>query len=248
MIISNDTQIIIGEIPVDKAILGATIIWENKIPKIPNNEIWYTMLDNTLIDYDSSWPDTAVFGATVTSHTNNNGKGVMTFDNDVMFLVHKGFTSQDKLTSMTLPNSITEIGESSFSYCISLSDITLPKNLTYIGLNAFYLCQNLQRISIPNKVTTIAAQAFEKCYTLTTITIPESVTEIGTAAFRNCGNLSEVFCKPTTPPKFGNGVYQSEIFKNCSSSLKIYVPTGTKELYRTALNGYFYNNLVEHDF
>ena len=76
MIISNDTQIIIGEITVDKAILGATIIWENKIPKIPNNEIWYTMLDNTLIDYDSSWPDTDVFGATVTSHTNNNGKGV----------------------------------------------------------------------------------------------------------------------------------------------------------------------------
>lgn len=247
MIVNSDTKFFIGGTQADKVMLGTTVIWEKTTDLIPNNEIWYVTFDNTYITYDTSYNDTHFFGATVVSHTYNDGKGVMKFDGDVPFLKNSVFKSNDSLKSITLPNSITEIGLQAFWYCEYLTNIKLPSNLTYIGGKSFANCYRLSSITIPNKVTIIDSQTFEKCRALTTITIPKNVTEIGLGAFRDCTNLTEVYFKSTTPPKFDEN-YPDTTFSGCSSSLKIYIPTGTKEQYKTALNGYYSSNLVEYDY
>lgn len=247
MLVNSDTKFFIGGTQADKVMLGTSVIWEKTTDLIPNNEIWYVTSDNTYINYDKSWYDTQLFGATVVSHTYNDSKGVMKFDNDVPFLKNKTFTSNSSLKSITLPNSITEIGLSTFSYCTKLTNIKLPGNLTYIGGKSFQYCSMLSSITIPSKVTIINGQAFEKCIALTTITIPKSVTEIGFGVFRNCTNLAEVYFKSTTPPKLTDDYYPDSIFSGCSSNLKIYVPRGTKELYKATFKGYYSSNLVEYD-
>jgi len=247
MLVNSDTKFFIGGTQANKVMLGTSVIWEKTTDLIPNNEIWYVTSDNTYITYDKSWNDTQLFGATVVSHTYNDGKGVMKFDGDVLFLKNKTFTSNSSLKSITLPNSITEIGSYAFYYCTYLTNIKLPSNLTYIGLKSFQHCFMLSSITIPSKVTKIDSQAFEKCRALTTITIPKNVSEIGMGVFRDCTNLAEVYFKSTTPPKFDKD-YPNTIFSGCSSNLKIYVPRGTKEQYKSALSGYYSSNLVEYDY
>ena len=74
-------------------------------------------------------------------------------------------------------------------------------------------------MTIGNGVTTIGDYAFYKCESLTSVTIPDSVTTIGWGAFEYCTSLKTVYCKPTTPPAGGVGMFSYN-----ASERKIYVP------------------------
>ena len=104
--------------------------------------------------------------------------------------------------------------------------------ITTIGDEAFYGCDSLTSITIPDSVTTIGSYAFHSCSNLTSITIPDSVTTIGEGAFYSCLKLTSVYCKAVTPPAGG-----SYMFDYNASGRKIYVPTESAGLYRSA-NGW----------
>jgi len=74
---------------------------------------------------------------------------------------------------------------------------------------------------------------------LALISLPTGLTSIDDAAFHGCTNLALVTCLAETPPTLGTGV-----FSYTHSSLRIEVPAGSVEAYKTATNWSTYANRI----
>ena len=297
-----------------------------------DNQIWYTTTDNEAVTV-------TVNASNIDSNDYSNGKGVITFSNDLSEIPAEMFKKFSTLSSVTLPKSIRTIGSNAFNECTALSsvtmqdgvtsissyafrkcaftEITLPNTLTSIGNNAFNSCK-FTTITIPNSVTTLGPNVFQMCNNLTSVTISdnlksvdsglfysckkleeingalassdkrclvlkgkiiafapaglteytipegvtaigpqafaqsslkkvtisEHVTEIGDSAFSYASKLSEVYCKSTTPPTLGTGVFASN-----ATGRKIYVPSESVDIYKAAANWSAYADvIVGYDF
>ena len=168
------------------------------------------------------------------------------------------FRHCSSLTSVTIPTNTTTIGEGAFVWCESLTSVTIPNNVTTIGNGAFAACISLAEFkgkfaadggrclikdntiiayanasgttyTIGDSVTSIGDYAFHSCSSLTSVTIPESVTTIGDHAFIYCDSLTSVYCKATTPPAGGVGMFYD-------TSATIYVPEDSLREYKMAEN------------
>ena len=197
--------------------------------KPAQNEIWYTSTDGEIVKpYKADG-----FGVNILSNTYENGKGVITFDGAVNTIGGGAFYSCENLTSVIIPDSVTTIGDQAFSDCNSLTSVTIGDSVTTIGDSAFYHCHSLTSVTIPDSVTTIGNLAFGYCDNLTSVTIGDSVTTIGDRAFDYCKSLTSVYCKATTPPSIGYGVFSVN-----ADSRKIYVPTASIYAYKDDWSGY----------
>ena len=206
----------------------------------PNNEIWYTTSNGEIInlnltdEYDGKF----FFGANVVSNEYKDGKGIITFDGDIVKIygshnmIYKGpFIDNDTLTSIAIPNSVSEIrgfyncsalahvkmplcitsvGYAAFMYCTSLTKIDLT-NVSSIDSYAFYGCKSLTHITIPHGVLTIASSAFAGCSSLCKVDIPKSVISIGNSAFADCTNLSNITIHDTLTSLGTKAFYKSGI-------------------------------------
>lgn len=106
------------------------------------------------------------------------------------------------------------------SFVDGVGYIVYADPITTIDSRLFgYYGGNVLTVTLPDSVTEIGDYAFVDCGSITSITIPRNVTYIGEWAFEYCYSLSEVHCKPLTPPYLGRGA-----FYDVSSELKIYVP------------------------
>ena len=150
-------------------------------PSMPaDNQIWYTTTDNAKVNISAT-----------DNNTYSNGKGVITFSNDLSEIPEKMFQNCKTLSSVTLPKSIRTIGISAFQGCSALSSVTMQDGVTSIGNYAFNQC-TFTEITLPNTLTEIATSAFASCTKLTTITIPNSVTSLGRNVFQSCSVLTSV--------------------------------------------------------
>lgn len=70
---------------------------------------------------------------------------------------------------------------------------------TFDGKNGVIRCDGI--------ITSIGHLTFYGCKNLTSVILPESVEEIDTFAFANCENLTNLICKPTTPPLMGLNIF-----------------------------------------
>lgn len=185
----------------------AFVACEEQVEEIEkHNKIIYTTSDGVAVTPMA----TDVFGATIVSNTYENGKGVITFDGDV-----------------------TTIGEDAFANCLSLTSVTIPERVTYIGRNAFHRCEGFENVIIPNSVTELGEGVFAGCDGLLSVTIGEGVTAIRDYVFYSCGKLADVYCRPTTPPEVGFGVFML----NAKGRL-IHVPAESVEAYKAAWEYY----------
>ena len=207
---------------------------------IPSNTIYYTSSNGRVVKpYNED-----AFGANIVSNTYNNGQGTILFDGSVTSIGYCAFYQCANLASVTISNQVTEIGDGAFFDCISLTSATIPDRVTEIGTGAFAGCSSLASVAIGNSVTSIGEQAFIQCTSLTSITIPDGVTLIGNHAFYECSSLTSVYCKPTTPPSGGN-----EMFDDNASGRKIYVPTASVGMYKSASGWSSYADfIVGNDF
>ena len=114
----------------------------------------------------------------------------------------------------------------------SNSTFSIPNSVITVGDWAFSVSNwdsRLSSITIPNSVTTIGEFAFSYCDLLSSLTIPASVKTIGTSAFYFCNELQDVSVGWTDP------LPVPDIFPSLNlSSMKLYVPTGTKARYAAA--------------
>ena len=204
----------------------------------PNNQIWYTTTDGNIVEPYS----TDNFGANIVSNTYENGKGVITFDEELQSIGNGAFTYCRNLESVVMPNAVSRIGVNAFAGCTSLTDIIIPNSVksiedysfsdclslanvvigngvTTIGDRAFYYCTKLTNVIIPNSVYRICEQAFSCCTSLESITIPDSVTSVD-GLFEGCASLKEIISPNST------------IDKRClvvSGVLRAFAPAGLTE-------------------
>ena len=150
--------------------------------------------------------------------------------NSVTSIGDDAFWYCSSLTSITIGNSVTSIGDGAFAACSSLTSVTIPDSVTLIGYGAFSGCSSLTSVTIPDSITSIGSSTFSGCSSLTSVTIGNSVTEIGMGAFSSCSSLTSVYCKPTICPCIYYA-WDSTVFPNNNSSMKIYVPRNSYNSY-----------------
>lgn len=233
---------------------------------IPNNQIWYTTIDEKVISFFKE----SELTSDIKSHTYDNGKGVIIYNNDVTEISDNAFNGCSSLTNISLPNSVSSIGESAFYCCSSITSVTIPDNVTSIGFGAFAGCTELKEFkgkyaadggrcliqdnaiisyanasgleyTIPDNVTTIRTASI--VYTsLTSLTIPDSVITIGVNSIGACINLKKVKLLSATPPTISG-----KTFMGCNNNnLEFHIPAGSLQSYKSADYWKDFNNYVEY--
>lgn len=147
------------------------------------------------------------------------------------------------LTSVEIHDSVTHIGDSAFLDC-KLVSVKFPDSVLSVRDMAFFdtlvAVYNRQLFAhlptayvgiytIPDGIQTIAEGAFGYHTQLTSIVIPDSVTYIGDNAFYHCDALTCMTCNATLPPTLGK-----DVFLHVNTSIPLYVPAESIELYKTA--------------
>jgi hypothetical protein len=145
------------------------------------------------------------------------------------------------LTAIILPENLTSIEESAFSGCSNLMTITLPPKIKSIPNFCFMDCSALSSITLPDSLTTIIENAFKRCSSLKAITLPRSVKTIGNQAFYGCTGLRSVYCNALTPPIVTNYTFENARFDSC----QLFIPTGSKNLYKLAIGWSAFLNMEE---
>ena len=223
---------------------------QNTIPA--NNEIWYTSSTGDIIEVDATsfggwnYSFSSARAPQIISHVYEDGKGVITFDEDIYKIGYHAFSGQP-ITTITLPNSIEVIGPYAFSQS-ELTTITIPNSVTTLDSEAFYYCFELRSVFIPDSVTSFGEDIFAGCIKLreincqyattdkrslivnnvfigfapagiTEYTIPAGVTKIGWGAFKRFENLKKV-----TIPE-GVTLISSDAFYKCNGLESITIPS-----------------------
>ena len=149
---------------------------------------------------------------------------------------------------------VTELGASAFEYCSEMTGISIGKNVQSIAMGAFSICDvekvtfaegsklqaiggwafngctKLTEFTIPEGCLIINMCAFQTCYKLTTLTIPSSVYYIASGAFNACNGLQDVYVSWENPA-IGVTVISDAFQGGYTSTCKLHVPAGTKDLY-----------------
>lgn len=187
-----------------------------KASKPANNEIWYTSTDGKVILPN----DANVFDANIISNSYENGKGIITFDDEITTIGDFAFRWCN-LTSVTIPDGVVSIGNGVFANCTDLNEFkgkhasddgrcliangvlcafapsglteyTIDDTVIAIGGDSFVNCDKLESVTIGNSVARIGDYAFAYSDALVNVIIPDSVTMIGEAAFFLCQKLESV--------------------------------------------------------
>lgn len=169
----------------------------------------------------------------------------VTFPTGLLSLGSHTFVACYSLTSIDLPNTLTTLEDEVFSDCISLTKANIPNKIPDLKYGVFYNCASLKEITIPTSVKTIGPRVFGRCPLLTTISIPATVTRMDYGIFEYCTGLTSIYAYQTTPIDL-SASYYALVFNNVNKSgCKLYVPTGSKTLYQSAVEWKDFTNIIE---
>lgn len=157
--------------------------------------------------YKATWTDYAslivgsgnVSGTTTIKYTTTDGQAL-----SIVSLPIKSNTYKSGVGEMVVYGTLTRVNEWLFGFNDQLKSITLPESITSVEYAAFAYSSKLEKV-----------------------TLGSGVTLIGNSAFEGCESLVGLYCKATTPPALGNGV-----FTWTSDNLVVYVPTASVNSYK----------------
>ena len=109
----------------------------------------------------------------------------------------------------------------------------LPDGLTTLASSAFARCTGLTTATFPDGLESIGESAFEECSSLASVTLPVSMKNIGRFAFQYCNSLTTVTINAANLETYGENA-----FYNANSGMKIYVPYGSGNTYKTGWPDY----------
>ena len=159
-------------------------------------------------------------------------------------LPYKAFYKASNLRSLKLPKTIKNYGDGALALLNRMTELQMPEetegqNYTVVE-NAIFNNDGTELIAmtpiargeytIPSTVTKVHAYAMAGCSKLTKVIVPETVTEMGREVMLNCSGLSQLRSESRTPPTVGASAFEGI----SSSSCKLFVPAGTKDLYSKA--------------
>ena len=184
----------------------------------------------------------AIIGDCVSTVAMNSFSGFtslssVTISDNVTSLANKVFKDCISLSVVKLPSGINKILSSTFENCTSLKNIDIPSGVTMIG--GFENCTSLENITLPNALSEIYGEAFKGCTSLKNISIPSGVTRINSISFLNCTGLTRITVNALTPPSVSSDAFDNT--NNCP----IYVPSGSVETYKQAINWSTYADRIQ---
>ena len=75
-----------------------------------SDEIWYTSVDGNIIDFTyAGYASGSGDDLYVINNTYENGKGILTFNEDITAVGYYGFSSYPEFSSIIMPNTVTSI-------------------------------------------------------------------------------------------------------------------------------------------
>jgi len=160
---------------------------------IPDNQIWYCTVDNTILSLGS----TSNFSSRVVSHSYYGRIGIIEFDKPLTSLSGPIFAKNpEKVVSLLLPNSITSIRD---EVCTNMSFeyFHFPNQLKEIrGYSTFENCKELKEVILPEGFEVLGdpdhffeGDYFAGCSSLRTVFLPSSLIKVGVYVFRQCNSI-----------------------------------------------------------
>lgn len=226
------------EVVIERNVINPMAAFE--VERISDNQIWYTSLNNEIVEPNmADWEE----GIEVESNEMIDGRGVITFNQDITSIAPHTFMDNTNLTSVVFPETITALGNHIFFGCENLLWTRIPSKVETIGPNVFFGCESLTSMVVPEGVTRIEESTFNHCFNLRSVILPESLTFIGYYAFHKCyklealdipDNVTEIwegafdFCESLTSLVIPDGVtyIDSSVFNNCCNLTSITIPEG----------------------
>ncbi len=193
----------------------------NSVKSIGNDAFSLCYIQRDKFINNSSLTSNNYWGAVILDERTDDGLCIK--DNCVIKYFGNG-------SSVTIGNSVTSIGNQAFFECSGLASVIIGNSVTSIGNYAFYGCSGLTSMTIPNAVTSIGNWAFDRCSGLSSVAIGNSVTSIGDGAFYECLSLTSVKVDLKSPLTINANVWERVDIRKCV----LYVPEGTKSIYRSA--------------
>lgn len=172
----------------------------------------------------------------------------------------QAFQGCTSLKSFAASESLETIGSKAFVGCTALASLTLNMGLKTIGDYAFQGCTSIPSFQLPESLDSIGAGAFSGCDLLTELTVPASVTKLGDNFVGDCYNLTKLVVNMKQPAVLRSvndmsarvvqdvyGYYNnwSEYYGIHYDAVTLYVPDGTKVLYRDASGWKKFSNIQE---
>ena len=154
---------------------------------IPSNQIWYKAKHKLPEEGPYLENRANHFNAKILSHTFKNGKGIITFDENVNVIGINAFSDSFKGKHV-----YEKINEGPYF----LRRIYIPNSVTKLDDEAFEDCEEIKTIKLPNHIEEIGNMVFKDCISLTKIYFYKSVRKIGCKCFYGCKSLSEVSVDP----------------------------------------------------
>lgn len=199
-------------------VAGTDEYWEwDGVEVPPNNTYWYKTVDDVMLDDVSV---NSLGSGNVTSHTYENGKGVIVISGNWLSIDSHVFSGKTNIKTIIMPENVNEVDSYAFQNCTNLEDVRIGK--ASIGSYSFSGCQNMKRFVVSANNTSHDSR--DNCNGLIrkssnglvfgwgcTTKIPEGVVQTHGEAYSGITTIKSVEF-PSTFSKLGGST-----FKGCSN-------------------------------